>query len=78
MRNGRGRKEQSQYATKGQPKGTLKEGGGGSEKRKGEKGAVTVCHTGATKGNIRKGRRKWDTEEGERSHSITQGQSKGT
>ncbi len=57
VRNGRGRKEQSQYATQGQPKGILKEGGG-SEKRKREKGAVTVCHTGATKGNFKKGRRK--------------------
>ncbi len=60
MRNGRGRKEQSQYATQGQPKGTLK-GGGGSEKRKGEKGAVTavtVCHTGATKGNFNMGMRR--------------------
>jgi hypothetical protein len=45
VRNGRGRKEQSQYATQGQPKGTLK-GGGGSEKRKREKGTVTVCHRG--------------------------------
>jgi hypothetical protein len=30
-------------------------GGGGSEKRKREKGAVTVCHTGATKGNFKRG-----------------------
>ncbi len=58
MRNGRGRKEQSQYATQGQPKGTLKRGRGGSEKRKREKGAVTVCHTGATKGKFKRGRRR--------------------
>ncbi len=57
VRNGRGRQEQSQYATQGQPKGTLK-GGRGNEKRKGEKGAVTVCHTGVTKGNFKRGRRK--------------------
>ncbi len=48
MRNGKGRKEQSQYATQGQPKGTLK-GGRENEKRKREKEGVTVCHTGATK-----------------------------
>jgi hypothetical protein len=58
VRNGRGRKEQSQYATQGQQKGTLKVGGGGSEKRKREKGEVTECHTGATKGNVNRGRRR--------------------
>ncbi len=46
-------------------------GGGGSQKQKGEKGAVTVCHTGATKGNFKRGRRKLETEKEERSsHSM--------
>ncbi len=55
MRNGRGRKEQSPVTvrcTQGQTKGILKEGGG-SEKRKREKGAVTVYRTGATKENFK-------------------------
>jgi hypothetical protein len=100
VRNGRGRKEQSQYATqgqpkgtlkgegershsitKGQPKGTLKGGGGGSEKRKREKGAVTVLfHTGATKGNFKRGKEEVRNGRGrkEKSQCARQGQPKGT
>ncbi len=60
MRNGRGRKEQSQYATQGQPKGALK--GEEEEVRNGrggkEQSPVTVRHSGATKGSFTRGMRR--------------------
>ncbi len=49
----------SHSITQRQPKGTSKGGGAGSEKRKREKGAVTVCHKGATKGTFK----RWEEEE---------------
>ncbi len=36
----------------------MKGGGGGSEKRKRERGEVTVCQTGATKGNVNRGMKR--------------------
>jgi hypothetical protein len=55
VRNGRGRMEQSQYATQGQPKGTLKGGGVGSEKRKGEKEKSQYDTQGQPKETLKEG-----------------------
>jgi hypothetical protein len=57
----------------------LKGGGGGSEKRKRERGEVTVCYTGAIKGNLKRGGEEVRHGKGrkEQSQYATQGQPKG-